>query len=743
MNLQSHLLRSAQQLCSRRILKLVLPLVIVLTVAAVVVQSSHGVQDSRLAKMLPSYQDWVAEHKGPSRSHIDSVRVTPVDGIKVSPLELIPEFDQDMENRRRASWNFLGRNRQYRKFNELDKTSQCYFYFRNLYNMNSKWGNDFQRWAFALNENVDHADAIKDSDGVTLSSQDSINFHKRINNVALSMERMRVYDTCFAQDNSVDFAAIFDTPEKSGTDSNAADADILASALDPNREYDSENSKRNTRIYRRFDQWDLEHRMWPIIRYFTAANFSGVMPKFTGSGGQLDGGILPIMHTGGREVHQHVKYTYDPRKSFLQNWNAMSSLVANRGIVLSFGDGQKEMASKLIATLRYMGNELPIQVVTKGDIADETVRDLLKIAQADKLEYPTVQYDHGKDVPQQLWFVDVSPTLDPGVINEFSHFKNKWLAALFNTFEEYAFIDIDAITYVDFEEYFNSIEYHRTGTVFFKDRHLTNGVSDKCAALFSTMYPHFLESKYFGHYAMVNEEYVEEQCSKFLTTEEKIFSSFFIDRNQHQMESGLVVVDKNAHMIPLMMATLLNMAKKSSSCGYGDKEYFWLGFLVSGHDYAFNSVPAGAIGDVSKIKEVNRDLQEEKYEICNVVLAHMTDDNRLLWANGGSHYCKFNAAEDDFKPDSFWSKRVKSVDELRGIFEGVIDARTGIIAAEKDNSWGHLEGCRGYIWCARYEKHIKPYTFDKVVEKGKMIKFDPELVKRYNAINNVWAANYL
>ncbi|KAM3159831.1 MNN1-like protein [Lachancea thermotolerans] len=698
------------------IVKLAMLLVVVAAAVVLYVQSAKLGHYSKVSKYSPDLEEMDAVRGGNNKHPYNFVDGTsllqPIKGNKFSPLELIPGYDAEMKEKRKASWDFLARKHRFKTFTELTPKTQCYFFFQKMYQLNNAWSNNYNRWGFIINDEEEEQLSTVDD-----ATKEAIHDKKRAVDIALGMERMRMYDTCFVLDESINVSELFKTLQQS----------------DPNLSG--------------FDQWDFERRMWPMLKPFDKSTFVDSMPNLISpSGVTIEKGYLPPLDSTPDYINNAVKYEYNEKLSFLANWNKMSSIVSRRGLVLGFGDQQLEMASKFIAQLRFIGNTLPIQVVHKGDLSRESIDALLKIAQSDKLTFPKTEYPNAQNVKQELWFVDMGPVLDPDVLNSFSRFKNKWLAQSFNLFEEYVFMDIDAISYVDLNYYFETHEYRQTGTLFFRDRYRGEPISEKCPAMAETLFPSFLENFYWHHYAAVDLDYVEDQCDKYLMPHEKVVKNYFIDNNQHQMESGLVVVHKTSHCVALMLSLMLHMTPALGGCSYGDKEFFWLGFYAAGHDFAFHGGRAGTAGTRKEDEKVNKYFQQKKYEICSVTIAHMSEhEGELLWVNGGAQSCKFDDAEKDWKNEKLgMSTKFSSLEELQRVYREPIDIQHGIIPAEKFDGWGQPDGrCQGYVHCARYEKHMKPYSFSKLHEKGTLIEFQPNKKARYNAINVVWVADYL
>uniref|UniRef100_A0A8H7N065 Uncharacterized protein n=1 Tax=Bionectria ochroleuca TaxID=29856 RepID=A0A8H7N065_BIOOC len=83
-------------------------------------------------------------------------------------------------------------------------------------------------------------------------------------------------------------------------------------------------------------------------------------------------------------------------------------------------------------------------------------------------------------------------------------------------------------------------------------------------------------------------------------------SRFWTGESGHMRESGVVVVNKWKHFISLLLICRLNGSERDSRPGkqgvydlmYGDKETFWIGFLLAGDEsFAFYRGDAAIMGE--------------------------------------------------------------------------------------------------------------------------------------------------
>ncbi|EDO15834.1 hypothetical protein Kpol_1057p22 [Vanderwaltozyma polyspora DSM 70294] len=675
------------------------------------------------------------------KESLSQIKIKPIDEVPVTPMELIPTYDDMIDLKKDTFWNPLTKQ-YYKKFEELDLESRCAFYFRHLYTMNEKWSNSLSTVSFLINDVDEKAlDKMKDKHGIMLADEETIKLHKRKNDIGLAFQRLRLYDTCFLQNEDVNMERIFKRDDGHESNNNDEAEDIEKVLKKADNEYTKREIQEPPEL--EYDQYDFEHRMFPFLNHFNKDNFTTLIPKITMVDGKtLEKGYLPILNPDDGTMTGSSTFEYDPTISFWSNWNKMSGIVGKRGIILSFADGHLDYATKLITTFKYQGNKLPIQIIYKtGDLNSQTIKILQRVATDMDIDYAKIDTeDERTPVPQQLIFVDITDTLNKDVIGNYKKYKNKWLAVTFNLFEEFIFMDIDAISYVDMNYYFETEEYKKTGTIFFRDRILLFNTVDRCVPIFDTLQPKIKEAKYFGNFPFIDRDYVTDECEKNLSVEEVIFKRYFDDHYQHQMEAGLLAVDKTRHVIPMVIASMLHMSKKTEICNYGDKDFFWIGFVVAGHPYSFHSVNAGTVGKYERKKKTST---TEEGSICAIQIAHMSHDDHLLWLNGGANNCKVDSAKKDWaheKMGPFLKKKFKTFERLKKWYSvDPIDTEYGMVSADRYDAWGgYIGNCKGYVWCLHYSKKLKDFSFDETVERGRLINFSKDEQAQLLATNTVW-----
>lgn len=228
-----------------------------------------------------------------------------------------------------------------------------------------------------------------------------------------------------------------------------------------------------------------------------------------------------------------------------------------RGIVLTAGDDQAPYLLTTIYSFRQLGCTLPIEVMYLGE------GDLGEDYRAELEAMPGVVT---RDIAQM--------TNDAGW--KLAGWAAKPFAILLSSFREVIFIDADSLFFRNPEVLFLDPDYVRTGALFFKDRLIMP------------------ESK---------KRWLQQVLPKPISKLAKE-SRFWTGESGHQQESGVIVVDKWKHFISMLLITRFNGPdrdgnKENGITGvydmmYGDKETFWIGFLLAGDEgYAFHKGDAG------------------------------------------------------------------------------------------------------------------------------------------------------
>lgn len=193
-----------------------------------------------------------------------------------------------------------------------------------------------------------------------------------------------------------------------------------------------------------------------------------------------------------------------------------------------------------------------------------------------------------------------------------------------SSFREAIFIDADSFFFVDPATLFNDEAYRKTGALFFKDRNLS---PENKRAWIKSILPSPISANI--------------KKNRMWTGE-----------SGHMQESGVIVVDKYRHFIPLLLTTKLNGPDRDGNAEagkrgvyemmYGDKETFWLSWEMAGDlDYSFHDGVAGTMGKLTTVPPTDSDKKDEEEPtpvdgpmICSPQLIHFDRSGKPIWFNG-------------------------------------------------------------------------------------------------------------
>lgn len=384
------------------------------------------------------------------------------------------------------------------------------------------------------------------------------------------------------------------------------------------------------------------------------------------------------------------------------------------GIVVSISDEFVSEIVDLLVRLRTVGNELPIQLMYRNDLSDANKGKILAAARGDT--YNTGSSTNESDAalgatsfpPQDIWFVNIYPCIAQEYRNEFQKYFEKELAYLFSSFANTILLDADVVLFQKPSTFFESAQFKKTGTLFFKDRYTPMRMSDRWVDFVRSAVPTPYDSILYG------------------LSQSNLSDEYLNNRYFHYQEAGVVVVDRKRHFARVALTPHLSQLESTFIASWGDKEHFFLAFLLGGANYSFNSHWAGAVG--AELEETI----DGRVRVCSAHPAHFNGtDNTLMWINSGSKVCPLPISNVDAQDLEFWEPRgVENLSELEYIYMQNLDIRVGLVPPNAPEANEQLSICGKRVWCAYKEMGNKP---------GTVVSFTPAQSAHFSTVLNASA----
>ncbi|AEY94837.1 FAAR183Cp [Eremothecium gossypii FDAG1] len=425
--------------------------------------------------------------------------------------------------------------------------------------------------------------------------------------------------------------------------------------------------------------YSLHHELFPFLK--KVRDWSELLPQVL----DLNDGSRYLL--GNKLPEQAFKVDND-----LPFWENLRRSSSGRGIVATVADIHLDQLKRLLHVLDELGNKLPIELVYKGnDFSRLPIKRLKRYVR-----------QHTK---QRVRLVDCSRVLRSTHIPKIKRFMNKWLATIFNSFEEIILLDVDVVPLVPIDSYFKLPGYTKTGALFFKDRTLPEYLPVSCTKAILLLPPSSEENKLWGHSMRYRTPMTKAGAlDRTNSAETEVMYNYFIERYRHQVETGLVVLNRKQRLFSLVTSFMIHLNLRFSECFHGDKEVFWLGQLLTGNEYSIHPMPAAIIGE---LQQGERKLAATEYRICSTQIAHPDTDGTVLWINGGMWNCKDNkAAEEDFSDyNRYFTRKFGSQQKLADWYKQTLKV-TGVFSPELKNSkWIPAKECKQSAFCSSVFVH--------------------------------------
>lgn len=510
---------------------------------------------------------------------------------------------------------------------------------------------------------------------------------------SLANERLRIYNYCFLQDNGMN-----------DKETNKSHKTHQPMQLEKVMEHPVFN---NTAI----GPDDFNNRMFPFLNVYNNKKNELLWPTVY----ELISGnnnVLPKPDIGDLTVEEF-------NKNFWYNWKKFSK---GKGIVVTMTRHDGPMFFRQLKTFKELNNQLPIQIITTGkEVRTEFMKEIS---------------DYARELNQKVYLVDLSKLLNEEFTkNHVANFMHKWIADMFNTFEEAIFIDFDAVSFVPMENYFEIDSYKQTGMLLYRDRNLVNEHTfQRCVDLLRQGEPSKDEISLASTKLMFDVKWSKlhghDSLNSLNSTEAQVYQKFFHKLHLHHIDSGLVVFNKKNKINGLLTSFFLNLDARLSTCVYGDKEITWLGELMAGEEYSIEPMEGGNVGPLN--------ANDGKYSICATQIAHINSNNKLMWTNGGLKTCKFyDTAVNDFaNNEKYFKSRYNDPTSLQRVYDSSLVIDAVIVPEAVEGSWMQIDECRNYMYCSFAEDKT-----EKRKGKGHLVKYGKEDRILFKKISELWNKN--
>lgn len=487
--------------------------------------------------------------------------------------------------------------------------------------------------------------------------------------LALALERLRIYNYCFKHESSVTPYELFH--------SMTLPREVMAKMdLPP---YERMNKKQLALAL----AVDYQRRMFPFLKK-TGASFGKYLhPKLI----NLRTGKMSNQPTVKSALHEY-------NSNFIQHWVRQSY---GRGIVIPMDYTDLKELYHNLKVWQTLKNTLPIQLVFSNTVVTAEVQEIL--------------FEYAKETKQNLFIVDLEPILDVLYVHDqHTPATSKVLASMFNTFEEALVMEPDVSFFLSANTVFDSEDYKNTGFKFWKGRNTRKDAQFPHCKVFTQALEPSLEE-----FNMIHSELVVRLDNPSLespnTEQEKALSSYYTYGGLHYADNGVYVINKKQAFEGLLGAATLLSHKKYRLCSDGENEFMWLGMFTVGNNFVSDSIDAGILGEIKLESEGPR--RGYAY-VCGTQVSHSDDVGRLVWSKDGLVTCKFeNAAHEDFSRDSqYFTDRYLDEHNLDEIYKSKLNINGFIVPDTRKNPWKQISECRATMYCA-YIPHLKSNTDDE------------------------------
>lgn len=661
--------------------------------------------------------------------------------------------------------------------NKFSQKEKCQLYFSELYQTTPSWSNGafkdslyntdvFNRNHFFLK----HKDQIiknkkdkdksekKKNDNDYLTNEDYYRVEYLYNQdlkktieteqkFVDSMTNIRVFGQCYLNSGSQNGANFNDKRVIQSLNQKLANLNMKPFSID------------NEKINNNNQCQDIESRIFPWL--------SRQLPIYQRWNGEIHWGIPTIDPDGNSNQRKHNdNKVFSNENCFLQNFK---NSIHGKGIVLTGSNNEVPDLMNLIKLLRGLDNDLPIQIVHKGDISQENQDKLVKVARDNlKLNKSIFAKVPISEIPQsfrkqEIWFVNVGAAVKPEYMEFFNKFYMKFLAYFFNSFEEIVLMDSDAIPLIKPSSFFKLSPYKKSKTVFFKDRTSLEFLTDHDVVFFRKLLPTKVDENLFG---------IPKSTSKTLQ------NNLFAKKYRHSMEAGIIGINRKEKFTSLLSLVQIQLWTPANRRVWGDKELFWLSLsMVGDENYEFNNNDAVSVG-TSQFENLQRNDDKKdgndeknnddssihtefnkKVKVCSSHPGHLSGDDNftLLWINSGFKMCKKNTWDKDIQLPHYKTAFNNNATLLRDYYQTNLQIKSVLLPEDntykkrtnsrpppptekysQDFGWDMVFECESYTWCA---SELLNNNGELKNKNSLYIEYDDDLVTLYDYYGQLWIAD--
>lgn len=490
------------------------------------------------------------------------------------------------------------------------------------------------------------------------------------------VERIRMYNHCFL-DKGVDVIQVF---KKLGLDEHNAT--------------------------------EFNHRMFPMFQFVNVTSDQYLYPKLTDL---RTGKVITKPKTKQRALEYNL--------NFLRNWRNEAK---GKGLVITIESNNLHILRKLFKFLKENGNSLPIQLVFKRNVTLARFKDAI------------ISYAEESD--QHVTIIEIEALIDDSFNKgTFVGYDDKFLASIFNTFEDVVMMDIEVIPYVNPEELLENEEYKNSGLYMWRDKYLGALLHAYiCTDVMKSLEPSMDEYKTIGSKfpLRMNDPRLTDTSDPMGAILHGYYNLYLM----HQVDGGVILLNKKQKLGGLIMGMVMNMHRDYAHCSTGTKEAFWFGPYVAGMEFAVGTIDAGIIGPI------RRSTIEDRLgvpEICSNQVIHVDHEDKLLWGKGTFYECESDKLQEiDIESEVGIRKRSLPSTDVNVV------RRDEQQFASKEPKRGFL-AITGFIipsrvvkkWKYRIGSSVEYYcTFvDRIGDAdSKLVRFDKKTKRFVNHLAQIW-----